>query len=282
MRLAGRLSLLGLVAVLAACGSNHARRDAVDAYFSRVNAAEANLLASIGEIDNAFHAFSLRGNTPAEVGKLAHAQAEIGAALASVRGLNPPADAAKIHADLVHLLSLEHAVAHELYWTTQFQPAYERRLSALNTVSKSFLADLKQVGAPAANGKPPKLTVNAALDRYATAFGSYGTALTPIVSAFDRMSAPPELRPAFTAVRTTLRRNVVLSTTIAADLHARQVTAANAAIRALFESAAGVNGAATQRAIRRAVTAYEARLRQIATLTAQVAHERQELVAKLG
>ena len=283
MRLAGRLALLlGLVAVLAGCGSSHSRRNAVNAYFDQVNTAEAGLLESIGEIDNTFAAFSLSGNKPAEITKLARAQAKIGSALANVRALNPPADAAKVHADIVRLLTLEHAVAHELYWTTQFQPVYKRRLDAASAAANAFIHDLNQIGAPTANGKPPKLTLNAALDAYATAFTSYGSSLQPIVAELDRMSAPPELRPGFVAQRTALDRSAVLCTTISTALHERKVQAANTAIRSLFVSAAAANGAAEQKAIRRAVAAYEARLKQIADLTAQVARERQKLITELG
>jgi hypothetical protein len=96
------------------------------------------------------------------------------------------------------------------------------------------------------------------------------------------MSAPPELRPGFLAQRTALERSVALCATISTALQTRKVPAANAAIRSLFESAAAANGGAEQKAIRRAVAAYEARLGKIAKLTAQVARERQKLVTKLG
>ncbi|HEY3922825.1 MAG TPA: hypothetical protein VGL76_12035 [Gaiellaceae bacterium] len=282
MRLAGRLTLLSLVAVLAACGSSHARRNAVNTYFDQVNAAESRLLASVGEIDGTFKAFSLTSNKQVEVKRLAQAQVEIGSALARVRALDPPPDAAKVHADLVRLLTLQHDVAHELYWTTQFEPLYMHRLNAVSAVANMFIHDLNQVGAPVANGKPPKLSLNTALDGYATAFTTYGAALKPIVATLDRMSAPPELRPGFLAQRAALDQSVTLSATISTALHARKVAAANEAIRKLFESAASANGTEAEKAIRGAVRAYEARLGQIAKLAAQVSRERQKLVTRLG
>lgn len=282
MRLAGRLSLLAAALTLAGCGSSHARRDAVNAYFTKVNAAEAHLLASIGEIDNAFRAFALSHNTPVEVQELKRAQNEIGSTLAGVRAIGPPADAAKVHGDLVRLLALQYAVAHELYWTTQFQPTYVRDLSGLQAAATAFTQGLNGVGKPGSGAKPPHLSAGALLTAYATAFSQYGASLEPVVDKIDRLSAPPELRPGFVAQRSALRRTVALCSTISSTLKAGHVAAANAAIAQLFETANAINGAAAQRGSRRAVAAYQAQLASIAKITAKVSHERQQLVTELG
>jgi hypothetical protein len=114
VRAVGVISCLVAVAVLGGCGSSHARRDAVNAYFIKVDQAQQDLLASSGEIDAAFRAFSLGSNKPSETRELQRAQTQFGRALARVRAITPPADARQVHKDLVRLLALELGVSHEL------------------------------------------------------------------------------------------------------------------------------------------------------------------------
>ncbi len=282
MALYGRLSLLLAIVVLAACGSSHARRDAVNAYFQRVDAAESDLLSSVGEIDGAFQAFAMTGNKPAEVHELAKAQSQIHSTLVSVRAVYPPPDATKVHADLVKLLALQDAVAHELYWATQFEPRYTAAAAGLHAAAAAFTKDLQRVAKPGSGARPPHLTAGAALEADAAAFASYGTSLDVVLRKLDRLSAPPELGPAFLLQRSVVRRSVALCKEIASDLRAADLTAANVAIRRLFDAAATLSGPAGGRAARSAVRAYRKQLALIAKLSTRVQEDRTQLVAEVG
>jgi hypothetical protein len=286
MRLARVAVLLASLAALAGCGSSHARRDDVNAYFVQLNQAQANLLAATGEIDAAFQGFSLTDTTPAEARELRRAQTEIRRALAGVRAVDPPPEARRLHDDLISLLSLESQVAHELVWTIAYQPRVAEALSPLPAASKRLARDVAKAGtrprSGSGDGVPRIPSTAAALNAFGAAFARFGHTARGIAAELDRMSAPPELRPALNAERRTFHRSAALSDAIATALAKQDVNAGNAAIRELFGTIAGANSAATQRAEAGAVRAYNKRLGRIAALAARVARDRQELVRAIG
>src|SRR5437762_13336133 len=107
MRRAG--ALLVLVALLAGCGgSGHkaARRDAVNTYIQQVDAVAAALVGERARIDSALRAFSMTKSRPGDISRLRGVQTQIHGVSLKVRGLHPPPEARKLHADLVQLLDL--------------------------------------------------------------------------------------------------------------------------------------------------------------------------------
>src|SRR6266542_5307036 len=111
------------VLVLAACGSGHSgsgdRRAAVNEYFARLNVAQATLTNESSTINAAFRSFSTSDNRPAEVRALRHAEHELLLARRSVIRIKPPAEARRLHADLVRLLGVEASLAGELLSTAR-------------------------------------------------------------------------------------------------------------------------------------------------------------------
>jgi mono/diheme cytochrome c family protein len=143
-----RCGVITLVAVvLAGCGGGKSdatkRRDAVNAYFDRVDRAEAGLIASQGQIDQAFAKFRLRGNTATEVHELTFARDRVASASQRVRAIAPPIEARRLHADLVKLLALQHAAAAELLHVVTYQPQFERAVAPLAGVGKRLASDIK-------------------------------------------------------------------------------------------------------------------------------------------
>ena len=120
-----------LVVLLAGCGGGggHPRRDAVNAYFVLVDSAEAPLLNRRIAVDNALRSFSMSTNAPAEVQALKQAQTQILAAERRVAAIDPPADARKIHADLLALLRLEASLTGDLVLTTSYTPQFKQALA---------------------------------------------------------------------------------------------------------------------------------------------------------
>lgn len=367
MRLAHGGVVVAAAIALAGCGggSNHAnqRRDAVNAYFDRVDRAQSALIGSSGEIDRAFHNFKLTGNSASELQELGFARERVGTTLQRVRAIGPPPEARRLKADLVKMLTLEHAVADELLRVATYEPQLTRALVPLGAAGKALANDIRQ----AAKTQPPPVPVSAAdkagaavwaqagcgtchtltatgstgttgpnldvlrlsaaqitaqvrsggtgmpsfakrlsatkigalasfvsfaesrqstnsvvLNAYAAAFSRYGASVRGVVDEVALLSAPPLLHPSFVAERATLERAATLSGSVATALHRQDVSAANKAIKQLFASAAAAGQASTQRAIAAAVRAYNGRLREIATLAANIARERQRLVQKLG
>lgn len=267
---------------LAGCGGGgHERRDAVNAYFDRVDRAQSRLTASTGQIDAAFRNFSLTKNSAAERRELRFARDRIRGALDGVRAVTPPREARRIHADLVRMLELELAVARELVQATGYQPRLARTLAPLNDAGKTLAAELGRAGKPGST-KVSSTAAKTVLDAYAGAFAHYRETLERIVAGLDELAAPPTLRPTHDAERRTLARAAELSGRVARALAAEDVDTANAAIAELFSLTGAANDPATRAAAARAVRAYNARLRRIATLGARITRERERLVQLLG
>jgi cytochrome c6 len=159
---------------LAGCGGGSSqanqRRDAVNAYFDRVDRAQSSLLASAGEIDRAFHNFRLTGNSASELHELAFARDRVGTTLQRVRTIEPPAEARRLHADLVRLLTLQRDVAAELLRVAIYQPQLTRALAPLAPAGKVLASDIRQ----AAKAQPPPASVSAADKAAAAIWGQAG------------------------------------------------------------------------------------------------------------
>jgi mono/diheme cytochrome c family protein len=133
--------------VLAGCGGSSKsteRRDAVNAYFDRVDRAEAGLVGSAGEIDRAFRGFRLTGNSAGEIHELTFARDRVAGALRRVRAIDPPRDARHLHADVVQLLLLQHAAAAELLAIVDYQPRFQRALQPLSAAGATLSQDIRQ------------------------------------------------------------------------------------------------------------------------------------------
>jgi len=256
-----------LVALLAGCGGGaaHPRRDAVNAYFVKVDAAEAPLLNRRVAIENALRTFSMSTNPPAEVKALKQAQAEILAAERRVAAIEPPADALKIHADLLALLRLEASLTGDLVLTTSYAPAFRQALVPAT---------------PAGTTLAKQLRVAKGWNAQADAFARYSATLEPVVAKLDTLEAPPVLRPTLAGERAALRRRVALSAEVEAALRKKDAKGANTAIRSLF--AIGSDAVRTRNAEIAAAHAYNARITRVSILTAAIAKERQRLIKSIG
>ena len=162
-----RLALLGvLLAVgllVSACGGSSPakdRRAAVNAYFDKVDRAEQNVVALQGQIDNTYRHFSVAQITPSELRQLAFAETTTAGALRRVKEITPPADARRLHADIVRLATLQHRVAHELHWTAGYLPRFASALAGIpdagrtlgRGISTATSTTLKPAVSPSAGG----------------------------------------------------------------------------------------------------------------------------------
>jgi mono/diheme cytochrome c family protein len=149
--------------LLAGCGGSSQdtkRRDAVNAYIDRVDRAEAGLVGASGQIDQAFANFRLTGNSAAELRQLTFARDRVGTALARVRAITPPAEARRLHANLVQLLTLQHAAAAELLHVVTYQPRFLRAIAPLTAAGKSLSSDISS--AAKLDSSPTKPTTDEA------------------------------------------------------------------------------------------------------------------------
>jgi mono/diheme cytochrome c family protein len=152
-------------------------------------------------------------------------------------------------------------------------PAFAKRIAPKN---------IDQLAAFVSAAEAHEAANSATLDAYAAAFDGYRDAAAAVLASLRRLDAPPVLEPSRQAELRTVGRAAQLSGVVATSLRKRDVAAANAAIRRLFASAAAADQAGTRNAAAAAVRAYNGRLRRIATLSARITRERQQLVAEVG
>lgn len=268
MRAAGAVILIAAVVVLSGCGGgNHARRNAVNEYFDRVDAAQTPVRLEAGPIQQAFARFSTVHNTKSEMRALVRAQTLLERVQRKVQRVRPPGDARRIHADLVRLYGMQAGVASELVAMTHFVPRYEAALVPLKPAHAALTTDLK-----AAKG----------WRKIAAAFGRYRSSLAVVLAGIARLSPPATLRPAFEAERTALQRSTVLCASIENALAKHDVKKTAAGVQALAGLGAETSVARVQRAQLAAAKAYNARLARISSLTTQIGRERNQLVGSLG
>ena len=261
-------AVAALIVLFAGCGTGgHPRRDAVNRYFDRVDAAQAVLGRERGPVSEAFHHFSTTHNSPAEVRALARARFDIKVAREKLQTIGPPVEARQIHADLIKIFTLQLGVATELVETSRFVPRYVKALAPLRPAGIALSMELRATKA----WKP-----------IAVAFERYRASLASVLSRLDELSAPPTLSPGLNAERAALRRSVALCVSIGAAVTAHNAPAATVGIREL--SSLGASNAASI-ARQDQITAardYNARLRQLSTLALKVAKNRERMVKALG
>ena len=195
-------------------------------------------------------------NAPAEVKALKQAQTQILAAERRVAAIEPPADARKIHADLLALLRLEASLTGDLVLTTSYTPQL-----------KQALAPTRPAGTALAKGTSRRqgLERPGGCVRHVPRGARAGRGKAR--QAEGAAGAGTDLR----GERDALQRRVELSAAVEAALRKKDMKAANAAIRSLLAIGSDAvrtrNAEISPRRVQRAD-------RQDLVLTAAVARER--------
>jgi hypothetical protein len=268
MRAAGAVVLVAATVIVAGCGgANHTRRDAVNAYFDRVDAAQVQIRLQAGPIEKAFAKFSTVHNSKSEMRALASANVMLDRTWVKLKRVRPPADARRVHADLVNLYGLEADVARELVAMTHFVPRYDALLAPLSPAHTTLAGDLKT-----AKG----------FKQIAAAFERYRLSLAGVLAQLRRLSAPPTLRPALEAESAALARSVGLCSSIEKALERHNAKQTAAGITALSGLGTQTSAARVRNQLAAAAKAYNTRLARISSLTVKIGRERNALVGELG
>ena len=252
---------LGVVLVLAGCGDGGkaGRRSAVNAYLNSVNSTERDLSFQLGQINQAYRGFSLKGDTAKQTPKLLEAERAIRDVRSRLAALHPPADAAGLHRRLLHLFALDVAFAHEVTGISVYLPELARTLALLGPEDVRLRASMRNAKKASEQGQ--------ALARYAAA-------LTPVLARLRALTPPEVLAPthrAQLARLTTLRR---LSLELGAAIAKRDRPRVNALVaryRAVQGAAARVALLQAQAA---AIKAYDQRLFRISGAQSDLLRER--------
>lgn len=250
-----------VVLVLVGCGGSGKadRRRAVDAYLNSVNTSQKELSFQLGQINQAYRGFSLRGDLAKQTPRLGEAEQAIRLVRTRLAALRPPPDAEGLHGRLLHLFALDAAFAHEVTEISAYLPELARTLTLLRPEDVRLRASMRNAKQASDQGR--------ALARYAAA-------LAPVLVRLEALRPPQVLastHKAQLARLTTLRE---LSLELGAAIARRD----RARVNALVARYRTVQGAGAQAALLRAqataIKAYDRRLFRISGAQADLLRER--------
>ncbi len=257
------LALIVVVAAVAGCGGGHQQRDAVDQYVREVNTIQAQMRGPLAEVAQSTRTFKA---TPAELSRsrprLVRAERTLTRLERRLKRLDPPADAERLHARLLRLVSAEVALTHELRRIAEVFPRLDAQSTAVSAAGKRLRTDLDAATTGVAQA--------AALERY-------GRTLGPPLVALRALQPPPLLARVRGTQVTALTRLRSSAAGLARALRQRREAEVRTLVRRFALAARTGDTVAAQRAQIAAIKAYNARARRISQLAAEVQRERDRL-----
>jgi hypothetical protein len=263
-----RLGLLCLVVFAAGCGGSHAKRNAISAYITKINAVEVQLARPLVDVSKANRDFARgKGNSAKIRARLARSEQVFARLRRRIAAVTPPPDAKRMRLLLLELVDRQAGLAHETLLLARFVPAFSTALRPLPAEGRSLKSAL--------NAKQPASAKAAALELY-------GRQLGVVLTQLRALHPPPASAPAVTNQVHTLvavRASVVALARALREKRAKQV----APLLHRFDVAASSNQSlAAQRAQIAAVRAYNARVSAIDRLVRQLSAERLHLLKLAG
>ena len=241
-----------------------ARRDAVAAYIIEVNQTQQRLIVELEQVSRAYRELDLKGDpTPAELEQVDHVERTLKQLRSRFNALEVPVEARTLHKELLHLVDLQAAFAHELAAMVRFLPIQAREQRTL------IAATAKLRGA---------LVKDATVATQRAAFDEYRATLGAVVRRLEEAQAPPVLEPARTGEIARLTRLGSLAKELA-DALGEQDAAKIDRLSRQFVQASGTTGAT--RAERNAVIAFNRRLAAIGKQRTVVNAERNRIDLEL-
>jgi len=177
-----RLVLLALAAALAGCGGDDGgkeQREAVADYIRAVNTTQQRFAAVYSAADDALRAFGAKGSMGAKTsGELGEAAATMRDVRGSLAAIEPPAEARKLHAELLQLLDLQTALTRDLSEMARYLPAASAALGAAEAARTKLQKGLENSSTAPAQ---------------AAAARAYGKAVGRALEDFRELTPPPVL-----------------------------------------------------------------------------------------
>lgn len=241
-----------------------ARRDAVAAYIVEVNQTQQTLIVELERVSRAYRELDLKGDpTPAELEQVDHVEVTLKQLRSRFTALNVPVEAKKLHLELLHLVDLQAAFAHEMAAMIRFLPIQARANRQLGAATAKLRGALVR-----------KATV--ATQR--AGFAEYRATLSAVVVRLEQAEAPPVLEPARTSEIARLTRLSSLAKELADALGKQEADKIDRLSRQ-FVQTSGTTGAT--RAERNAVIAFNRRLAAIGKQRTNVNAERNRIDLEL-
>lgn len=241
-----------------------ARRDAVAAYIVEVNKTQQTLIVELERVNRAYRELDLKGDpTPAELDQVDGVERTLKQLRSRFTALDVPVEARKLHRELLRLVDLQAAFAHEMAAMVRFLPIQAREQRTLTAATVKLRRALVAKATVATQG---------------AAFDEYRATLRAVVLRLEQAEAPPVLEPARTGEIARLTRLGSLAKELAEALRKQQADRIDRLSRQ-FVQTSGTTGAT--RAERNAVIAFNRRRTAIGKQRTAVNAERNRVDLKL-
>jgi hypothetical protein len=256
--------LAAVVYVMAFAGDGDARRNAVADYIRAVNDVERLMVVELRELGTTYQELRLDAKArPEQLDGLGEAERTLASLRSRVAALEPPEEAARLHAELLRLLGLQVEFAGDVTDLARWLPVVTRERAAFARAAQRLRRDLDRARTPRAQTR---------------AFRAYTRRTSAIADRLAELSLPPVLEASRAADEKRLRTLSRLSDRIREALAARRPAVAVRLSQFLAQTAGGTGAT---RAERVAFRAYNGRLRAIGSAGEAVRRELQRLDLEL-
>lgn len=251
------LAFVLLVAAVAAagCRGGDDRRDAVESYIESVNRAQAKLQPAFRDAQVALRAFAAGRVTERTAERLRGGSATMRATRASLALIEPPAEAEKLHADLLRLVELQSGLALELSlaadYVTKLGPAVRPGQEAARELGRELRA--------AKTGADQVVALRAFADAVGASLGR-----------LDALAPPPAMLPWHQDQRGKLEKSRRDAAALADAIDERDAPAVEQALEAFTTPASDTVSRKAQAA---AIRGFNRKLRRQERLLARIARE---------
>jgi hypothetical protein len=262
-------ALLALgVLLLAGCGGDDGKRDAIGLYFDRVNAVQSAMSKPLLEVSKANRDFAQgKGNAAKVRDRLARSERTLATLRRRLARIEPPTDAKPMQELLLELIDRERGLARETRQLAQFIPAFGTALAPVGPAGKTLKKELDGTGSA---------------DAKATALERYGAAVSGVLLHLRPLQPPPSSEPVYEAQVRTLLEVRAAVTDLAAALRERRTDDIGPLLHRFDVAAIANQSLAAQRAQVAAVKAYNSRVHGLDELATKIARERLRLQKLVG
>ena len=253
------IAVLAVVLLLDRRGNDETdeRRAAVSAYIVEVNTTQQVLIVKLEQASSAYRNLSFDGGgNRQQLERVQGVEVTLKTLRSRFSMLQPPAEAGKLHAELLRLVDLQIAFAQELAEMARFLPIQAGENRSLAAATERLRR---------------ALTRDATAREQQDAFQQYGDVVEAVAARLQAVSAPPVLEPARTTEIARLDRLAGLAGQVVKALERQDADAIDRLSRT-FVQVAGTTG--STRAERQAVIAFNRRLAAIGDQRTAVNAER--------
>jgi hypothetical protein len=291
---AGAVAAAVVVTVQARGSSESASHRRVSAYIKQVDGVQQSLGFRLTRLLAAYRGFTTGNAGPRVRSQLAEAERTLRTVERRVRALEPPPEARQLHRLIVRLLALDGDVAHEVFQIATFSPEFRRVLAGAVKASRQLSTELAGVKFPTphqVHGSPAEIAkaradyharATAAAVAQADAVEKYCAALASVLTKMRALRPPPVLAPELQTQERAFAATRKAGLTLGAGLRSSDLSQVPALSRRFSVAARSAGSVASQRAQIAAIKAYNARVRQVGALGAQIRKEVTRLQQAVG